>query len=61
MFFLMVNAGLFTIDMVYSDTHWFFWPLAGGLLLLLIHVALSQDTRRALRAWEQRRIASMLE
>ncbi len=35
--FLSVNAGLIVIDFRYSPNHWFFWPLSGWAILLVVH------------------------
>ena len=59
--FLTINAGLIAIDAVYNDWSWFYWPLGGTALLLGLHFLLSPATLHALRRWESRRIASMVD
>jgi 2TM domain len=59
--FVTINAGLIAIDAIYNGWSWFYWPLGGTALVLAIHFAFSRDTLRALREWESRRIASMVE
>jgi hypothetical protein len=58
---LIVNAGLITIDVVYTGGSWFFWPLGGTALLFLLHLALSRSTLRAIKEWESRRVEAMME
>lgn len=59
--FVAINAGLIAIDAIYSGWSWFYWPLAGTALLLGIHFLINPDTLRAIREWEARRVASMVE
>lgn len=48
--FLVTNLGLFVIDATYSDNWWFYWPIAGWLPFLLVHVLIDVNLRRKRRA-----------
>jgi len=59
--FVTLNAGLIAIDVIYSGANWFYWPLGGTAILFLLHLAFDRDTLRAIRDWESRRVAAMME
>lgn len=50
--FLVGGAGLVTIDLVYSDQRWFFWPLLPWGFLLILHLLLSTILPQRYLAWE---------
>ncbi len=59
--FVLVNAGLFVLDMLSSGGTWFFWPLFGWGIGLAVH-AISVFARGPFGAdWEQRKIQQLIE
>jgi hypothetical protein len=59
--FVLVNAGLFVLDMVSSGGTWFFWPLFGWGIGLAVH-AISVFARGPFGAdWEQRKIQQLMD
>jgi hypothetical protein len=59
--FVVVNAGLFVLDMLSSGGTWFFWPLLGWGIGLVIH-AVSVFARGPFGAdWEARKIRELME
>jgi 2TM domain-containing protein len=58
--FVVVNAGLFVLDMLSSGGTWFFWPLLGWGIGLVVH-AVSVFARGPFGAeWEDRKIRELL-
>jgi hypothetical protein len=58
--YVVVNLMLFVIDMVLSpDVTWFFWPLAGwGIAIVLHAVRVFAGTLGA--DWEEKKIADLM-
>ena len=60
-FYVIVNAGLFLIDMLASGGTWFYWPLLGWGIGLAVH-AVSVFARGPFGAdWEQRKIRELMD
>lgn len=61
--FVIVNAALFTINMLSSpDTLWFYWPLLGWGIGVSIHAfALLIEGRLLGPEWEERKVQEILQ
>jgi len=61
--YIVVNIGLFLIDTVATpDGLWFFWPLTGWGIAVVIHGLTVLGRGRRLGAdWEERKIREMME
>ena len=60
--FLLVNGGLATIDLLTSpDRLWFYWPLTGWGIWLLLHAAATFSRGRWLgREWEEAKLRELM-
>ena len=60
--FLMVNAGLIGINLLFSSSRlWFHWPLLGWGIWLALHAFTTFSRGRWLgREWEERKVHEML-
>ena len=59
--FVVVNAGLFVLDILSSGGTWFFWPLFGWGIGLAVH-AVSVFARGPFGPdWEDRKIRELME
>ncbi|MCK4322302.1 2TM domain-containing protein, partial [candidate division WOR-3 bacterium] len=57
-----VNLALFIINMLTSpNSLWFYWPLFGWGIGLLIHAFSVFGTKRFLRDWEEKKINELME
>lgn len=62
MIYLVVNTGLFLIDLVSGSGWWFFWPMLGWGIGLGAHaVAVYAGGSRLGPEWEERKIRQLLE
>lgn len=61
--FLIVNLGLFLLDLITSPgSFWFFWPLAGWGIGLTMHALSVIRPRSWVGAdWEERKIQEIIE
>lgn len=59
--YLVVNTGLFAIDLLTPGGWWFFWPLMGWGIGLVAHWAgVFGPQRRFSTGWEERKIAEIM-
>ena len=61
--FLIINLGLFLLDLVTGGgASWFFWPLLGWGIGLAVHafVVFGEEGRLG-RAWEERKIKQLMD
>ena len=60
--YLVVNAGLFLINFVTSDTWWFYWPMIGWGIGLAAHaVSVFYAEGRLGRDWEERKMRELMD
>ena len=60
--YIIVNLVLFIINMLTApDALWFYWPLLGWGIGLLIHAFSVFGTKRILKDWEERKIIELME
>lgn len=61
--YLIVNAGLFAIDMLTSPgTTWFYWPLLGWGIGMAIHAfAFFTEGRLLGPEWEERKVQEIVQ
>lgn len=61
--YIAVNLLLFLIDVITSpDTLWFFWPLAGwGIAIIVQAVTVFGPSRGSGTNWEERKIRELME
>ena len=61
--YLLVNAFLFVINMLFSRDHfWFYWPLFGWGIALIIHgISVLGSGRFWGSEWEERKIREIME
>lgn len=60
--YIIVNLALFIINMLTSpNSLWFYWPLFGWGIGLLIHAFSVFGTKRFLRDWEEKKINELME
>ena len=60
--YAVVNAGLFVIDSVTPGGPWFFWPLLGwGIGMLIFGERVCIFTHRSGRDWEERKIREIMK
>jgi hypothetical protein len=60
--YLVVNLGLFLIDLASDGGWWFFWPLIGWGVGLAIHAFVVFGIEGPLgRGWEERKIRELME
>lgn len=61
--YVIVNAGLFLLDLITSPgSFWFFWPLAGWGIGLIMHALRIIRPRSWVGAdWEERKIQEIME
>ncbi len=60
--YVIVNLALFIINMLTSpNSLWFYWPLFGWGIGLLIHAFSVFGTKRFLKDWEERKIKELIE
>ena len=59
--FVIVNLGLFSINMITSpETLWFIWPLMGWGIAIALH-ALRVFVERPGSSWEEKKIAELMQ
>ncbi|MCK4526395.1 2TM domain-containing protein [candidate division WOR-3 bacterium] len=59
--YIIVNLALFLINILTApDSLWFYWPLFGWGIGLLIHGFTVFGTKRFLRDWEERKIEELM-
>ncbi|MCK4420581.1 2TM domain-containing protein [candidate division WOR-3 bacterium] len=59
--YIIVNLALFLINILTApDSLWFYWPLFGWGIGLLIHGFTVFGTKRLLRDWEERKIEELM-
>lgn len=61
--YIAVNLLLFLVDVITSpDTLWFFWPLAGwGIAIVVQAVSVFSSGRGSVTNWEERKIRELME
>lgn len=60
--FIVVNIGLFIIDLLTGDDWWFYWALIGWGIGILWHaLSLFVFAGRASGDWERRKIRELME
>ncbi|EPX59677.1 hypothetical protein D187_002421 [Cystobacter fuscus DSM 2262] len=60
--YLSVNLGLFILDMMTPGGPWFFWPLVGWGILVLLHGAtVLMNGSLFDERWEERKIRQFME
>jgi hypothetical protein len=60
--YLAVNLGLFAINMVTNREHlWFFWPLIGWGIGVLIHAISLMFESPLSERWEERKVHQLVE
>lgn len=60
--YIIVNLALFIINMLTSPhSLWFYWPLFGWGIGLLIHAFSVFGTKRFLQDWEEKKIKELME
>jgi hypothetical protein len=61
--YIAVNLLLFLVDVITSpDTLWFFWPLAGwGIAIVIQAVSVFGSGRGSVTNWEERKIRELME
>ena len=61
--YLVINAGLFTINLLTDrGDWWFYWPLVGWGVVVVIHAAMLFGVEgRFGRRWEERKIRELME
>lgn len=53
--------GLIAIDATTRGGPWAYWPIAGWIVVLLVHAAAVFKVQRVISAWEHRRLSSLIE
>ena len=60
--YIIVNLALFIINMLTSpNSLWFYWPLFGWGIGLLIHAFSVFGTKMFLKDWEEKKIKELME
>jgi hypothetical protein len=59
--YVVVNIGIFIIDMVTDGGPWFYWPLIGWGIGLMVHgISVFGPETRLGRDWEERKIREIM-